>query len=148
MENFDTKIADIVSQFIDKPYAIDNKKEGFDCLNTLMTFYTSLGVKIPTEFEGWTLENYGKRALEDATFAHQMFEKYVKTLGEEISPHFKMRGDLLLFKVKDLGTYAGIYLGNGNVLLVFDKGVRVCPVAPFIEHIVSVRRLLKHDEAV
>jgi hypothetical protein len=139
----DTQIANAINKFIDCKYAIDNPTEGFDCLNTLIDFYGQLGVKTPKVFEDWTLQNYGERARKNPMEAHKTFERFVMTLGEEISINSTERGDLLLFKVKDLGTYAGINLGNGNAFIVFDKGGRVCPLNPFRPFIVSARRLLK-----
>lgn len=148
--NRDTQIAQTMSKFVDSKYAVDNpgrgEGQGWDCLNFLLTFYEDLGLQMPRKFEGWTRENYGGRVKEDPDGAHKMFEKFVQTLGTEIDPNYMRRGDLLLFRVeaaKDQGIYAGIFLGNGNAFMIFNKGGRVVPIAPFREHIISTRRLLK-----
>ncbi len=139
---FDTQVANAIQKFVDSKYAIDNPMEGYDCLNSLRGFFEGMGVKMPIEFEDWTLENYGKRALKDPQKAHKAFERFVQTLGHEIDKNYLLRGDLILFKVKDIGTYAGIYLGNQNVFMMFDKGGRVSPLQPFRPYIKQVRRLL------
>lgn len=139
----DTKIANIMVKFVDSKYAVDNPQLGWDCLNFTLTFYEDLGVEMPHEFEGWTTENYGIRVKEDPDKAHKMFEKFVTTLGEEINPAYMSRGDLLLFRVKDFGVYAGVFLGNGNAFMMFDKGGRVVPLQDFRPFIVECRRLIK-----
>ena len=77
----DTKISQALSKFVDCKYSIDNPNEGWDCLNFLISFFRDLGAIIPDEFEGWTLKNYGKRALKDPDGAHKTFERFVQTLG-------------------------------------------------------------------
>jgi hypothetical protein len=139
----DTAIANAINKFVDCKYAVDNPTEGYDCLNSLLSFYEDLGIEMPHQFEDWSLDNYGKRAVRDPIEAHKTFERFVQTLGEEMPVGQMIRGDLLLFKVKDLGTYAGISLGNGNAFIIFDKGGRVCPLNVFRTFIVQVRRLLR-----
>jgi len=141
--SLDIKIANSMMQFIDSNYVVDNPTQGWDCLNFIMTFYSDLGVEMPREFEDWTLENYGRRVAENPDKAHKTFERFVTTLGEEVNPAYMGRGDLLLFRVKDLGVYAGVFLGEGKVFMMFDKGGRVCPLAVFRSFVVSVRRLIK-----
>lgn len=140
---FDTRVALSINKFVDCNYSVDNPDVGFDCLNFLILFYQDLGVEMPDTFEDWTLKNYGERAWKNPIEAHKTFERFVQTLGEEIPIGRMARGDLLLFKVKDLGTYAGVSLGNGNAFIIFDKGGRVCPLDVFRPFIVQVRRLLK-----
>jgi hypothetical protein len=146
--NKDTQIALAIREFIDSEYAVDDPSKGFDCLNCLVRFFVRLGWQPPAEFEGWTLDNYGKRALADPQGAHRMFERFVVTLGREIDRNYMLPGDLLVVTVnepgtkRELGTYAGIYLGNGNAFFMFDKGGRVAPWAIFVPFLKCVRRLI------
>ncbi len=137
-----TKIGIAMSKFVDTQYVIDDPSKGWDCLNSIATFYREMGVDFPTEFEGWTFENYGRRALGDPDKAHKAFEKFVLTLGKEIDPNYMKMGDLLLIAVKDFGVYAGIFCGNGNAFFMFDKGGRVVPLSFFRPSLRSVRRLI------
>lgn len=139
--NKDIPIARAMQKLIDSNYAIDNPVRGWDCLNSLMTFYRELGVKFPEEFEGWTLENYGRRALADPEAAHEQFEKFALTLGREINPSYLIAGDLLLIKLQDDRIYAGVYLGNGSAFFMFNVGGRVVPWPSL--PLVSARRLIE-----
>lgn len=139
----DTKIANIMTNFVDSKYVVDNPQLGWDCLNFTLSFYEALGVEMPHEFEDWTLENYGSRVAENPDEAHKTFERFVQTLGEEINPAYMRRADLLLFRIREFGVYAGVFLGNGNAFMMFNKGGRVVPLEPFIPFIVGCRRLIK-----
>ena len=143
----DTQIANALSKFTDCKYAIDNTNpddpnHGWDCLNFLVSFFRELGAIIPDEFEGWTLENYGGRALKDPTESHKTFERFVQTLGVVVEDRHPKRGDLVLFNVEDTGIYAGVYLGNGNAFIIFDKGGRMIPFNVFKPHVYQIRRLV------
>ncbi len=137
------EIGKAMAQFIDTQYCIDNPSKGWDCLNSIATFYRELDVKFPDEFEDWNFNNYGKKALENPTVAHKTFERFVQTLGREIDPNYMQVGDLILIAVKEFGTYAGIFLGNGNAFFMFDKGGRVVPYSMFKPVLKSVRRLIE-----
>ncbi len=142
MESKDIKIARAMQKFIDSQYVIDDPSKGWDCLNSIATFYREFGIIMPGSFEDWDWDNYGKKALENPTEAHQAFERFVLTLGREVDPNYMHIGDLLLISVKDFGVYAGIYLGSGNAFFMFDKGGRVVPWSLFRPALKSIRRLI------
>ncbi len=141
---YDTRVGDSIQKFIDCKYALGNVSEGYDCVNSLLEFYSAMGVELPREFEGWTSENYGERALKNPGAGHKEWAKYLLTLGHEVDKNYVARGDLILFAAENVDICAGIYLGNGNVFIMFALGGRVCPYSVFErkDYIKQVRRLL------
>ncbi len=137
----DILITRAMQKFLFTRYAVDNTGEGWDCLNSIASFYRDMGVEFPERFEDWTWDNYGKKALEDPEKAHKAFERFVQTLGREIDPNYMVAGDLLLVELQDAGIYAGIYLGEGKAFFMFDRGAQVVPWPSF--PLVSARRLIE-----
>lgn len=146
-EDKSVKIAEAMQKFVDSQYAVDDPSKGWDCLNSLATFYRELGVVFPDQFEEWTWDNYGKKAIEDPKEAHKAFERFAMTLGEEVNPNYMQKGDLLLVELKTekeyFGIYAGIYVGRGNAFFMFEKGGRIVPWEVFRPALLTVRRLIK-----
>jgi len=138
----DTKIANAASKLVDKSYALGDMSKGYDCLNYLVSFYSELGVEIPREFEGETLETYPQLWKTNPKKAQQIMAKLFDTFGEEISQDYMARGDLLIFEGKEFAIFPGIYLGNDNVLIVFEEGSHVLPLRFIKKFMTKVRRIL------
>ena len=96
----DTKIANVAAEFVDKPFALGNKGKGFDCVNSLIEFYSKLGFDFPRTFGEWTEENYAKGWLRDPGQAKQVLRKFLMTLGREVDKNYLLRGDLLIIEPK------------------------------------------------
>ncbi len=144
----DTQIAQAIDKFIDKPWGLCCPEEQkWDCLNTMVTFYSELGIEMPLEFEGYKYEDYKEIWNKNFRKALKILKRWYRTLGERINPNFMIRGDLILYDAADkdiIGTAWAIYLGNGNALMVFGlQGVKVLPVQSLKPQLSEVRRLIK-----
>ena len=141
----DTAIANMISEFVDKDFALCDKKKGWDCLNSLMTFYESFGYQFPIEYMGWTKENYGIRWGKDQKEGRKIFGEFLLGLGHEIAFSEILRGDLLIFQAEELGIFPGIYLGNGNIFMVFDKGAKVIPLKVLKSKLINIKRMIGNN---
>lgn len=138
----DTEIANAMEALIDAPFFLGEREKGYDCLSSLMKFYSEMGYKFPLEFEGWTLDNYRAKWIRDDKEGRRVLGRFLRTLGDEIRLNFMARGDLLIFEGKDVPAFPGIFLGNGNVFIAFSSGCRVMPLEYFKRFLKEVRRVL------
>jgi cell wall-associated NlpC family hydrolase len=142
-----TKIAKAAERFIDKKWGLSCPDEDkFDCLNYLFMFYKELGVELPTEFEGHKKEDYARIWNDDYKKALSILSRWYRSLGRKLEPEMMRRGDLLLFDIEAMGekgTATAIYLGNGNMLMVFGKqGCKVLPLGAIKRGLAEVRRII------
>ncbi len=112
---------------------------GFDCLSYPTYVYERLGFVRPLEFEGRNWENYwqGYQTPE----GYSLFERFLKSLGQEVDPGFRLPGDLLILQGEGHIT-AAILLLNQKASRVDPKaGVIIFP-AHLIKDLRGVRRVV------
>jgi cell wall-associated NlpC family hydrolase len=141
----DTRIANAISKFIDRPHAIGDPSKGWDCLNSLLDFYRECGVSLPDEFEGYTEVNYPGRWAKNPKKCRQVLERFVLSLGNPVQPEYLQRGDLLIFKTPQFPSFPAIYTGNGHVFAVFKEGAKQEPLNELVRlaRLTGVRRLIE-----
>ena len=132
------EVSKILSQFIDKKYALGDTSQGYDCLSTLLEYCRAIGVELPTKFKGFTEKNYAEKWLNGE--GREEYFEFLKTLGKEIDVNYSIAGDIFIIDWEDSVT-AGIYLGNDHVLICFEKGMKVIPAKFIRDKLVEVRRL-------
>ena len=142
-----TRLSNAIGKFVDKNWGLCCPEENkFDCLNYLFIFYGEMGVELPREFEGYKFEDYARIWKEDYKKALSILSRWYRTLGTKIEAAYMKRGDLLLFDVDakgEKGTATAIYLGGGNILMVFGKqGCKVLPLEVMKSGLKEVRRIL------
>lgn len=131
--------ADIVKGMLAKPYKLGSSGEAFDCLSFMLNFYEERGIKWPTEWRGWTRENYAE-LWKDGYGRTELYE-FLKELGEEVDINFMLEGDLIIIDAGEAAIPA-IYLSSGSAMLViYERGVMVVPLWSIQDKIVEVRRL-------
>ncbi len=132
-------VAKIATRFVDADYALCDKAKGYDCLSMTLEFYRELGLDFPNEFNGFNEENYGEKWLTGEGL--ESYREFIEAVSDEIDPNYKIAGDLLIF---DFGGRAsinlGIYLGSGNAIMCFTKGIRVVPIKFFANRLKEARR--------
>jgi cell wall-associated NlpC family hydrolase len=138
----DIDIAQAANKLIDAPYALGDPMQGWDCVNSLLEFYEGLGVRMPTAFEGWDRANYAAKWKKDPDEGRRILGRFLRNLGVGVDFNYARRGDLMIFEGKEIPSFPGIYLGNGHILMVFDKGCRVVPFRFFQKFIRWTRRLI------
>ena len=138
----DTLVARAADKMVDKPWMLCDTSKGFDCLNFLLFFYEDMGFVFPDQFEGVTRKTYAELWKSDNQRAKEIMKRFLFSVGDEINPHYMLRGDLLIFEGKEFGSFPGIYLGNGNVQITFDVGVQVLPLRFLRSYLIGVRRLI------
>jgi cell wall-associated NlpC family hydrolase len=138
----DIKIAKAAEKLIDAKFSLGNTSKGWDCLNSLREFYSALGVDFPKSFKDYNESNYAKRWKNSSDKAKADFEEFLLTLGKPVDFHYAKRGDLMIFEGKEIPSFPAIYLGNGHILMVFDKGCKVVPLKFFKKVIKGTRRLI------
>jgi cell wall-associated NlpC family hydrolase len=112
---------------------------GFDCLSFPVHVYERLGFQRPLSFEGRHWENYWQDYQTPAGYA--LFERFLKSLGSEVPPAFKLPGDLLILQGEGHIT-AAIQLLNQKATRVDPKaGVIIFP-SHLIKDLRGVRRVV------
>lgn len=96
------RIAKAIDKMIDKKYYLgDSTGElGWDCLNTIRSFYTDLGVTLPNEFEGVTWDSYVAKWDDDPDTARDVLVRFLRSLGRPIEVNYCLRGDLLIIETR------------------------------------------------
>jgi len=138
----DTKISEAIKKFVDKPFSLGDSSKGWDCLNSLAEFYTDMGVKFPRTFGDWNELNYPGRWKTRPDESRKVFIEFLESLGKAIDFQYAIRGDLIIFGGREIPSFPGIYIGNGHILMIFDKGGKVLPMRFMRKYIVSARRLI------
>jgi len=139
----DTAIADSLGRFTDHPHSIGDKSQGWDCLNSLLEFYRSMGVEMPVRFEDYDEMNYAKRWKRNSHRCMKDFSRFLKSLGEKIEISFAERGDFFILKTEVMDGCPAIHAGNGKMMLVLETGVRFVEINHLKKYIVEARRLIK-----
>lgn len=128
------KPADIVKDMLDRPYELGKT----DCLSFVVDFFTALGVPMPTEWHGWTRDNYAARWLRGEGRAE--FREFLLTYGTPVSENYMECGDVIIFDLAETACPA-IYLGNGHCMILTEEhGISVVPRAAIRAAISGVRR--------
>lgn len=127
-------------KLVDKPYALANLAQGFDCLNYILEFY---GSKIPKEFKGIDAFNYAQLWNNDEIKARVLYKEYLSSLGKPIDRNYALRGDLMFFESPKSPFFAAIYDGCGAIRINLGKkhGVRKIPLAMIQNNLIEVRRI-------
>ena len=128
---------ELTKRYLDCPYFLGDTVQGFDCITLIFDFYGALGVKLPEEFNGWTLGNYAERWSRGE--GRDELLDFLTSLGTSVEKNYMRRGDLVIFKADILG--AGIYLGNGSVLGITTDGGKVFSIRTLDKFIHDIRRL-------
>ncbi len=129
-----------LQKFIDAPFALGDKSKGWDCIDSLIEFYSSIGKPFPREFKGFDEQNYAERWARGE--GKKEMREFLLSLGESIDPNYALEGDLFVFDGLETA-FPGIYLGRGHLLMVFDIGAKVVTLKAMktLLKIIDVRRL-------
>jgi len=140
----------VEQKFLEKTFHLGDLtgKKGWDCLNSLAVFYKNIGAEFPMEFtdskgEKWDNKNYPKRWKKNEVDSRVVLKEFLESLGEPIDFNYRQKGDLLLFEPKGLPLFPAIFLGNGNVMMVFKEGVKILPFKLLKRWVKGCRRLTK-----
>ena len=127
---------DSTAEWVDAPCDV---RGGKSCLAMMLKFYRKHGVVFPEEFKGFTEENFAERWLSGE--GRQEWEDFLTTIGQGVDPNFARKGDLIVGKVQGM-LFSGIFLGNGNILAMFEIGAKVVPSEALKPYVTTVRRLI------
>ncbi len=132
------KMPPIVARFLNAGYQLGAQgPEAYDCISFVYHFYKELGVSIPSEHEGFNVQNYIQKYKKRPGRAKVFMKQYLSSLGEKVNS-IKL-GDLVLIKGKEI---VMIYIGSGNYLsLHAPVGVMVVPGHAMDLNDMEVRRL-------
>lgn len=144
VETRDTRISNVASIFTDASYFLGDQSKGWDCLNSLLSFYEKFGVEFPQEINGWTRENYARRWQENETEGRKVLEAFLSSVGKPVDLNYIIRGDLLIFGGAGIPLFPAIFLGSDNVLINFGCkfGMRVVAIGSIPAKLVGARRLI------
>jgi len=89
---------------IDKPFFLGDLTgvKGWDCINTIKSFYAELGVIFPEEFEGYNWVNYPAKWDDDQEKARDTLIRFLRSLGRPVGVNYCLRGDLLIIEARDM----------------------------------------------
>jgi len=104
----DSMIAKAVDKLIEKPFFLGDLTgvKGYDCLNTIKSFYTELGVILPDEFEGVTWDSYAAKWDDDPEEAREVLIRFLRSLGKPVGINYCLRGDLLIIESRNEKKYS------------------------------------------
>lgn len=120
------RISNAISKMIDKQYALANTSKGYDCMNSMLLFYESLGATFPDEFEGIKRTDYARHFIKDEVGTREVQSRFLRQVGQRVEWWELLPGDLLLYTEQGTGAaVAAIYLSNGDVVVASTMGVRV-----------------------
>lgn len=135
----DAQIAIAAMPLIDAGYHLGPGVDGsYDCVTMVLKFYGNLGVDMPSEFQGFTLQNYAERWAKGEG-RQELFE-FLSRMGSAVKHNFWRSGDLMIFQGTGV-IFPGVYLGSNHVLCAFEKGCKVVPFTAFKHALVICRRL-------
>jgi len=139
-------MAKIISEkFLSKKFFLGDISglKGWDCLNSLAGFYDSMDCSFPHQFKDWDESNYPERWKKNEENCREVLKEFLLTLGDPIDPQYRIMGDLLLFEGRSIPLFPAIFIGNGNVMLIFKNGVKIAPLNHLSKWLVGARRLIK-----
>lgn len=112
-----------------------------NCLQLLYHILIDMGVAVPNEYKGHTLETYLKHWKENPTEATRDLIGLFGTLGRKVDINFLESGDIIIVKYKD-SKFPSIYLG-GNIVMAAtqEDGVITIPIGKSFR-VVMARRLI------
>ena len=123
------KLKDLVG----KPYVLGGHsvEEGLDCFGFVYCYLERMGIELPTEFEGVSIDKYHEFYLRDPEGAKEVMVRFVDSVLERGDEKSMIAGDVLLLETRGR-TFLGVYGGNSNVLVAAENyGVVSAPVDLF-----------------
>ena len=143
----DTRFRQAIDPLIDAKFCLGgfNLEDGFDCLSSLLKIYSDLGIKFPESWKDYTRENYASRWKENEGRCRNDFAEWLHSLGQPIENWNMMRpGDLLLFEGAEFTTFPAVYIGSGNLIMVWPKkiGCKTAPLRLMKKYLREVRRIV------
>lgn len=93
------------------------------CLDLVHDILRKRGKKVPDEWRGLTIENYGEWAEANPEKVKDMLLDLAKEVGTEVPLAAKLAGDVLIMQQGER-FFPAIYIGNGHAIASFlEKGV-------------------------
>lgn len=116
----------LMRDYLNKPY-LRSSKEGWCCFSMSYDYGIRLGLDLPTEYKGHTLESYDELYKNNPEEAVNLMLEFIDIYYPKVNDKIKY-GDLVSMKLKNLKLYPyaslGIYAGRGNLLTaILDKNI-------------------------
>jgi len=125
-----TRLPDVTSKWLGTEYTTYGftPEEGCDCFSFLYKILEDdYGVKLPSEWRGFNLENYYQLYMDDEEKAIDLWTEFFQDYLKEVEEHELINGDILLVKstIPPIKRFFVIYIGNKKIINVDPKyGVR------------------------
>jgi len=123
-------LAVITSRLIGLEYELGK----VDCFSIIIVYLRAMKVKLPSEFEGLTLDTYAELFKKDPDNAIATMLNCLDSISQPVPPHKAQPGDILLLKLRSVGSRQqfispGINAGNGHVIVAMkNQGVVMVPL--------------------
>ncbi len=119
--------SEIVGKYIGKSFKAGAHGDGgYGCVDLIHALCVDLEKKVPNRFRDWDLKNYVELYQTDRLKAEAVLLDLSKTLGEEVSVHELVAGDILICRQERGNLFPALYVGNGNAISAFTRaGVNV-----------------------
>lgn len=121
------KFIDLMRSYLNKPFRKGGKDDrGYDCAGLVYAYCKAIGADFPTEFGGWTLDNYFQLYTTDTEGAEKLLCDCFSTIGEQVPRKKAVAGDIVVVHHQNGRLFPGVYIGNNQVIASFLRiGVKV-----------------------
>ena len=116
------KFAEITAKYIGKPFS------EYSCMGFLHAIYSDLGVEVPDEWEGLTLDNYMDFFESNPLLIQSKLMRLCRKLGKDSRKDIPRIGDLLVVAqdkrkigIKTPGLFPAIYGGKNTAIASFVR---------------------------
>jgi hypothetical protein len=110
------------------------------CLDLIHDILRKSGKKVPDEWRGLTIENYGEWVKANPDKVNDMLIDLVKEVGREVPIAAKLGGDVLIMQQKG-NFFPAIYIGNNHAIAAFSALGVICFGIDEKQRVISVWRI-------
>lgn len=110
-------LAEITRAYVDRPYALGRAcSEGLDCFSFVYDYMARLGMDLPAEWRGLTLQSYADLYQSDPEEAKRIMVEFIGEHAQEIAPVQAFAGDILLLQLTGTSTLPFLAVHGGQTV--------------------------------
>lgn len=119
-------LAEATKDLVNKTYELGK----IDCIHMVYNYLNTM-IKMPTEYNGLTLENYKDFFKLDPDAAREAMVEFLSNILDEIKIIEMLPGDIVVLTYCFSPIFLGIVLANGMVLICSSEGIVSAPLGHY-----------------